>query len=350
VEENLGHWRDMLEGKHAPGSAVLRVKTDIAHKDPAIRDWAAFRIVDTPHPRPEIHDKYRVWPLLDFESALHDHLLGITHIIRGKDLIDSERRQQYLYKYFNWRYPETLHWGRVKIHEFGKLSTSGMSEAIKTGEYTGWDDPRLPTVRALRRRGIQPEALRTFFIELGVGETDISLSMENLYAENRKIVDKTAKRYFFTPKPVKLTIEGAEPTMAQPLLHPSQEDWGRRSIPVEKEVLISYSDAEKLQEKDLLRLKDLYNIKIIEKNPESIRAEYVSGGIEVVREHKGRIIHWAPPEGLKITVLTPTGIDRGIGEKGISEALDDVVQFERYGFARIDTVEDNTVIAYFTHK
>ena len=73
-------------------------------------------------PRPEVADKYNVWPLLDFESAVEDHLLGTTLIIRGKDLTDSETRQRYVYKYMGWKYPETMHWGRVQIHEFGKLT------------------------------------------------------------------------------------------------------------------------------------------------------------------------------------------------------------------------------------
>lgn len=349
-EEALEHWKDMLEGVHAPGSAVLRVRTDIRYRDPAIRDWAAFRIIDTPHPRPEIHDRYHVWPLLDFESALQDHLLGITHIIRGKDLIDSERRQEYLYRYFGWEYPLTLHWGRVKIHEFGRLSTSAMSDAIKRGEYAGWDDPHLPTIRALRRRGIQPEALRTFFINLGVGETDVSLSMENLYAENRKIVDRSAKRYFFVSKPVRLLITGAEPTTAHPLLHPSHEEWGCRCIQVGDTVLLSHSDVEVVSVGEILRLKDLYNIRVIERQPGLIRAEYIGGGIEVVRRQGGRILHWAPVDGVGVRVLMPDGgVDEGIGERGILEAPGEVVQFERYGFVRIDRVEE-VVLACFTHK
>ncbi|KPQ41569.1 MAG: glutamyl-tRNA synthetase, partial [Candidatus Methanoperedens nitroreducens] len=189
VEENLTLWKKMLSGEFKEQGAVLRIKTDISHKDPAIRDWVAFRIIKTPHPRPEVADKYNAWPLLDFEGAVEDHLLGTTLIIRGKDLTDSETRQRYIYKYMGWKYPETMHWGRVQIHEFGKLSTSGLKKAIADGTYTGWDDPRVPTIRALRRRGIRSEALRKFMIELGLGETDISISLDTLYAEDRKIID-----------------------------------------------------------------------------------------------------------------------------------------------------------------
>ena len=103
VEQNLDLWRQMLDGRMAEGGAVLRVKTDMHHKDPAIRDWPAFRIVTASHPL--VGTKYRVWPLLDFESAVEDHLLGTTHIIRGKDLADSGSRQRYLYAAFRLGVP-----------------------------------------------------------------------------------------------------------------------------------------------------------------------------------------------------------------------------------------------------
>ena len=343
-EINMREWKRMLAGEYEERSVVLRVKTDITHKDPAIRDWGAFRIVKTPHPRPEIANKYVVWPLLDFEGALEDHLLGMTHIIRGKDLIDSEHRQKYVYDYFGWTYPHTSHWGRVKMHEFGKFSTSGLRTAIEAGEYSGWDDPRLPTLRALRRRGIRPEALRKFFIEMGVGETDVSLSLDNLYAENRKLIDEGANRYFFVWEPVKLEISGAEPAIARLPLHPGVER-GVREIPVGDSVFVCSQDIKDAKPGDLFRLKDLYNIRITGKG----RVEFAGYDIEIMRKCGGRIIHWTPVDNIPVKVLTPDGEISGIGEFGIADELDKVVQFERYGYARIDSVDDE-VIAYFTHK
>jgi glutamyl-tRNA synthetase len=345
-EKNLGSWKKMISGEYKEQEAVLRIKTDIAHKDPAIRDWVAFRIIKTPHPRPEVGDKYTTWPLLDFEGAVEDHLLGTTLIIRGKDLIDSETRQQYVYKYMGWKYPETMHWGRVQIHEFGKLSTSGLKKAIAEGTYSGWDDPRLPTIRALRRRGIQSLALRKFMIELGLGETDISLSLDTLYAENRKIVDPTANRYFFVWNPVELEVEGAQAKVAKAPLHPSRG--GIRNIPVGTKVLVCQSDVENLKEGERLRLKDLYNIQITGTSP--LSAKFIGTDMDLIKKEKARIIHWAPPDGLKVRVLSPDGEYLGIGEHGIEKELDKVVQFERFGFVRIDSMKDDEVVAYYTHK
>ena len=340
VEENLELWKGMLDGTVAEGEAVLRVKTDMHHKDPAIRDWPAFRIVTAPHPL--VGDKYRVWPLLDFESAVEDHLLGTTHIIRGKDLTDSGSRQRYLYQHLGWQYPRVIHWGRIKIHQFGSFSTSKLRKAIEAGEYSGWDDPRVPTVRAMRCRGIRAEALRKFMIDLGVGETDISISMDSIYAENRKIIDSEANRRFFVWDPVALEIEGDVPALAHAPLHPAI-DRGVREIPAGNRLFICKSDLEGLKVGDNIRLKDLCNIEIISLEP--ARARFLARDMG----QRTKIIHWAPANGPKVRVLRPDGADEGFGEAGIAEELGRVVQFERYGFVQVNSVGE-PIVAYFAHR
>ncbi len=346
VEESLEGWEKMLDGGYRQGEAVVRIKTDIRHPDPAIRDWVAMRITETPHPR--VGDRYRVWPMLDFESAIEDHLQGVTHILRGKDLRDSTRRQEYIYRYLGWEYPFVLHWGRMKIHEYGRLSTSTIAREIQAGVYTGWDDPRLPTIRALRRRGIKPEAVRSFLLNLGVGETDISLSLETLYAENRKLVDPQANRYFFTPEPVEMEIQGVSPRVSRPPLHPNQPERGCREIHVKSKVLLSGGDVTRLEPGSRLRLKDLYNIEVTSLRP--LQARYTGDGLEEVKKEKLPIVHWTPPDGVRVRVLTPEKTREGIGEPGIKNEVGRVVQFERFGFVNIDRLEGGVVIAYFTHK
>ncbi|MCD5409936.1 MAG: glutamate--tRNA ligase [Methanocellales archaeon] len=341
VKTNLEHWGAMLGGKYGEKEAVLRIKTDIKHKDPALRDWVAFRIVKEGHPR--VGDKYAVWPMLDFESAIEDHLLGITHIIRGKDLIDSEKRQKFIYEYLGWKYPKTSHWGRIKIHGIGKFSTSEIKKGIQNGIYAQWDDPRLPTVRALRRRGIQAEAIRNFMIKMGVTETDIAISMDTLYAENRKIVDPSANRYFFVHTPAHLTIENAPSTVAKAPLHPNI-DRGFREILVDGEVLICQDDAATLTAGDRIRLKELYNIQIMSLKP--LKARYTGDDLA---KKGAAIIHWAPIDGVEVKVLAPDGVYEGVGEKDVKSELNNVVQFERFGFVRIDSVDD-IIRAYFAHK
>ncbi len=342
IEANIECWKKMLKSVYEEKEAVLRIKTDMASADPALRDWVALRILKREHPR--VGDKYVVWPTLDFESAIEDHLLGITHIIRGKDLMKSEKRQRFLYDHLGWKYPRTMVWGRIKVQEFGKLSTSELRKRIENGEYVGWDDPQLPTLKALRRRGFQPEAIRRFFISIGVTQTDIAVSMKNLYAENRKAVDALASRYFFVRNPKEMKLKDGISFVAKALKHPSKEDY--REIRTRNTVYISGDDFAKLKQGQRIRLKFLCDVEIEQIEP------LVANVVETPAEDVS-IIQWAPSEGIKVVVKKPDGTDEGIGEPLIASELGNVVQFERYGFVRIDSVmkkeTGKEVVAYFTH-
>jgi len=347
-KENLRLWEDMLAGKYRDGEAVLRIKTDIAHKNPAMRDWVAFRVIDSDHPR--IGRKYIVWPMLDFESAIEDHELGTTLIIRGIDLADSEGRQKYIYNYLGWGYPETLHWGRVRLEEFGKFSTSMIKKAIAEGRYTGWDDPRLPTLMAMRRRGIQPETIRRTMVGLGLGENDVALSMETIYAENRKVLDPKVSRYFFVQDPVKLSIKGAPETQVKNPLHPGYKERGAREYVLKPDasgvtdVYISKKDADELRNGETIRFMSLFNAKI-KKDPTGVSADYVPGKILDVKK-----VQWVS-EYVDADLVTPEGTLKGYCEKAASSVnVGDVVQFERVGFARLDSKDDTRMVFYYGHR
>ena len=273
VNNNLELWRKMNDREgFQPGDAVLRVKTDMSLKNPALRDWPAARIQTNPHPR--VGDKWRVWPLLDFQSAIEDYLQGVTHIIRGKDLMDSTRKQTLLYEHFGWNYQETIYWGRVKVHEFGAFSTSQMKKDIAEGTFDGWDDPRLPTLSALSRRGIKPESLRAFWIELGLTQKDISVPLSTLYSHNTKAIDHQAPRLAFVRNayPVKLT--GEFPKVGTISSH-SDTEMPPRQYSIDEGVWIEEEDSGKP-----IRLKDLCDIDS-EGNVESID-----------RSDKRSVVHW----------------------------------------------------------
>jgi glutamyl-tRNA synthetase len=344
VDENLAEWERMRDD--ATGT-VLRVKTDIEHKNPALRDWVAFRIVDVDeHPHPLTGDEYRVWPMLDFQSAVDDHLLGTTHIIRGKDLRDSEGRQRYVYDAFGWSYPEVLHWGRISVEEYGTLSTSSLAEAIQNGEYEGWDDPRVPTVRALLRRGIRGDALRDALLELGVSDSDVEFSMEHVYSANRALVDDAANRYFLVRDPVRVEVEDAPETVAHPPLHPD-DDRGVREIRVGDAVLLEPDDLP--EEGERLRLKSLYNVEVVSREPPVVR--HVGNDLSLVREGDASVVHWASAlegETVEATLRTPEGDETGVVEETAREEVGDVVQFERVGFARVE--DDEPFVAFFAHR
>ncbi|MHC1610544.1 MAG: glutamate--tRNA ligase [Candidatus Methanospirareceae archaeon] len=348
VEENMEYWEKMLRGGYEEKEAVLRIKTEMANPDPALRDWVAFRVLKRDHPR--VGEKYVVWPTLDFESAIEDHMLGLTHIIRGKDLMKSEKRQRFLYDHLGWEYPVTILWGKIRIHEFGKFSTSELRKAIERGEYEGWDDPKLPTLKALRRRGFQPEAIRKFFISMGVTQNDIAVSMKNLYAENRKMVDGVARRYFFVRNPVEMRLQEVDyPLVAKALKHPSRGE--HREITTGNTVYLSDTDLARLREGQKIRLKYLCTVEV--ERTEPLVARVLDRATEPTTEMP--VIQWAPTDGIKVVVKRPDGIEEGLGEPLIATELGNVVQFERYGFVKIDSVEkkergaETEVVAYFTH-
>lgn len=341
VEENLRRFDDMLAGKYQEGEITMRVKTDIAHPDPAVRDFAAMRVLTSvKHPRrPEIF----VYPLMNFSVAVDDHLLGMTHVIRGKDHIANTRRQEYIYRYFGWKMPHFYHYGRMSIAGL-ELSTSGMRKGINEGLYTGWDDIHLGTLRALARRGIQPEAVRAAVVDIGMGDTDISFSWENLFAQNKAIIDAEADRYFFVPDAVPVTVANAPAMEAHAPIYPNHPERGERVLSFTGSVLLPRSEIETGR---MLRLKDLFNIRITGEGS----AEYAGDSLAAARAAKAPIVQWLPTDaGVPCSLLTPEGTSEGYCEVAVLNYDQKIVQFERVGFARIDSVKDGHVTAYFTHR
>ena len=343
VEENLALWEDMLAGTFEEGAITVRVKTDIAHPDPAMRDFSIFRIVaHPPHPRCDA----RVYPLMNFSVAVDDHLLGMTHVIRGKDHIANTRRQQYIYDYFGWEQPTYFHYGRMSIGDV-VLSTSAMKAGIASGEYTGWDDIHLGTLKAIARRGFSPEAVRNAMVDIGIGQTDINFSWDNLYAANKAIVDPIANRYFFVPEPVLCEVSGASERVATPLKNPNDEAKGTRALTFTGEI---YLPSDELSDGRMLRLKDLFNVRVCEENG-GFSLVYAGDSLEEARAEHAQIVQWLPKEAaVACTLHTPGGITTGVCEPDVRTEADAVVQFERVGFARIDSVSDTDVSAYFAHK
>ncbi|MEA2003597.1 MAG: glutamate--tRNA ligase, partial [archaeon] len=193
-EENLKRWKDMFS-QYKEGEAVVRIKTDIKHKNPAVRDWPAFRINEEPHPRTK--NKYRVWPLMNFAVAVDDHDLKLTHIIKGKDHITNTGRQMYMYDYLNWKRPEFIHIGRINFKGF-EVSTSKKKIAIDEKKYKGWDDVRIPFIKALKRRGFKADAIKRIAIETGPSRTDKTVDIKDFFKTieryNKEIIDPTSRR------------------------------------------------------------------------------------------------------------------------------------------------------------
>ncbi|MCK4952904.1 glutamate--tRNA ligase [Candidatus Bathyarchaeota archaeon] len=356
--EHMTRWKHMLSGTYQEGKAVVRIKTDLRHPNPAVRDWPALRIINTQkYPHPRVGSKYSVWPLYNFACGIDDHLMGVTHIIRGKEHLTNQIRQQYLYHYFGWEYPQAIHYGRLKISG-ASLSKSKILQGLRSGLFHHWDDPRLATFAALRRRGITPEAIQRLIIDVGPKTVDIMLSWENLYAYNRKIIDAAANRYFFIHNPRQLIVKNIPQNFNVKLpLHPDHPERGFRFFeikPTESNAsfLISDSDANLIKKGEKRRFIGLFNFQVERVKKNQIEAFFHSESHKEAKKLGVPLIHWLPLNtGIRCEVKMPdASLINGIAEDACKTLRGgEIIQFERFGFTRIDALEPN-LITYFAHR
>jgi len=343
VATTMDKFEKMLAGDYEEEKAIFVVKTDLQHPNPAIRDFVGLRIVkSTPHPLKG--DKYCLYPMMNFSVAIDDHFLGLTHVLRGKDHLNNTQRQAYLFKYFGWKVPHYTHYGLVSVPD-AILKTSTVGKGIKSGEYSGWDDVRLGTVRALAKRGFRPEAIRNYWVDCGIKETDVEFSWDNIYAYNKAIVDKTANRYFFVWDPGPLQVCGVNELHASAPRHPDHPELGNREFNLTSPIIIHVveKDLNNAMEAGKVRLKDLGNVEF-----RSGKALYQGNDLSVLKEGY-RIIHWVPDNCTPAAVIMPTGERKdGFVENIPKEEEGKVVQFERFGFVKVEKVSPK-LVAYFTH-
>ena len=302
-ETQLRRWKKMLRHGFKEGEAVLRIKTDLEAKNPAVRDLPGFRIVDNPkHPLV----KKKVWPLYNFASAIDDHLFKVTHIMRGQEHSTNETKQRFLYQHLNWKYPFTITLGRFSMTD-AVLSKSTIREGIEKREYDDWDDPKLGTLRALKRRGFQPDALRGIIMDVGPKPNDITISMENLSAYNRRIIDSIANRYFFIENPKIIEIKGLPFRKAKIALHPNAKR-GFREFSLSKNFFVDDSDFDKYEGLEV-RLKDLCNIKLGDVS------KYTGNEVKSIPK-----IQWVPFRYIKVRIIILGKVMEGYGEINLKKA------------------------------
>ena len=354
IEKNLEEWENMLDRKYHEREAVVRLKTGMDQKDPALRDQIIMRISEAEHPK--VGNKYIVWPMLEYSWAIDDHLIDISHIIRGIDLVKEGIIEEFIWDHFGWKKAELLYYGRLKFPDL-KLSKTEARNQIQKGIYDGWDDPRTWSLQSLKRRGIKPEALKESLLDLSMSQSGITFSVNWLYSKNQDIIDDISHRYFYVEDPVSLTINQIPngKYIAEPLLLPTSPEKGKRRIKCtpknnQLELFITLSDVKTLKKDQVIRLKDLINIKISSIDIANKNLEAIYHSKELNREFS--IIQWVPKdENVKVSILKPDGtISKGNGEIDLLKIpMNQTIQFERYGFVNPDRLEKNHLYCYFTH-
>jgi glutamyl-tRNA synthetase len=342
AEKNLELWRKMLSGGFKEGEAAVRIKTDMKHPNPAFRDRVLLRIAERDHPR--IGRKYRVWPMLEFSWAVDDHVLGVTHVLRGKDLVMEDMMEEFIWQRMGWKVAEFIHYGLLNIEE-AKLSKSGSRKAIEIGEYSGWDDPRTWSMQSLRRRGIKPQAIKNFILGMGLSLADVTVPAEILYAKNRKLIDKEANRYFVVLQPEEIAVYGGmkiKSTKAP--LHPDFKKRGSRLLKVNPaKIYIERDDLKRFEGKGI-GLINLATVKL------GKRSNFVSKKIKIETQK----IHWVSEPNVFVRIVMPNGTTKkALGEEDMLKLREnDVIQMQRVGFARVDSVNKvkRDIVLYFAHK
>ena len=343
VETQMERFDKFMAGDYADGEAVVVIKTDIAHPNPAIRDFVALRLVRAPHPR--TGTKYIAYPMMNFSTAVDDYLMKMTHVIRGKDHLNNTFRQEYVFDYFGWKKPIYYHYGLINIPDT-VLKTSTIKKAIQAGEYSGWDDVRTGTVRALKMRGIRPEAIRKYWVESGIKYVDIEFSWQTLYVMNRDIIDTDSNRYFYVQDPVKYDITGIDSIQGEAPRHPDHPERGSRkySLDGNKTVYLAHSDSDMFEQEKRIRLKDLCNLNYGQP------AVYDGNDISVLKNGV-HAVQWVADGGVGAKLLMPDGsVLEGYVEPEILKETNDMVQLERVGFARLEKNSKDGVTLVFAHR
>ena len=350
--DSMDLWKEMLSSSK---EGILRLRGDMTCANTAMRDPTLFRIIDKPHPLQG--DKYRVWPTYDFAGAVEDSLSGVTHPFRTKEYELRDECYFMLLQLLKLRKPHLMEFARLSI-EGMPVSKRKIKPLIEKGSVSGYDDIRLPTLRGLKKRGILPEAIKQFVLEQGISKTESTVTFGLVEAANRKLIDSMTKRFFFVDDPVKIIVENAPEKMKEIKFHPVNQELGSRSIKTGKTFFVTKTDVDNLKVGDIFRLKDLYNVKIKNKNKE-VLAEYA--GDKLIPDSAK--IQWTTDKYIEMKVLVPhllfiddkynkDSLEQvyGFAEEAVSKLkTGEIIQFERFGFVRIENI-DNKITGFFSHK
>jgi len=341
VETNLRIWDELVAKIHKEGAYVIRFKGDMQSPNYSLRDTNLFRIIS--HPHPLTGEKYTLWPTYDLANAVEDEACGITHILRSSEF--RNELQQLIRDALKFRRPEVIQFSRFNF-KGTPVAKRLLRPLVEKKLVSGWDDPRMPTVDGLRRRGILPEAIRDFTLQVGYTKTEHEYDWSMLLSINRKLLDPVSKRLFFVPDPVPLEVKGAPRKKATISYHPERK-LGARSIQTSGRFFVPAADLKALKKGSKFRLMDLYDAELTSGAPRP-SAKYA--GDRLLPDTKK--LQWVAEDGVETRVLVPGPLFddrgefngeslkevRGLAEKSVSRVqVGEVLQFPRFGFCRADS-------------
>jgi glutamyl-tRNA synthetase len=351
--ENSKLFKKMLNGDFEDGGAALRLKLEMKAENTTMRDPVVLRIIRHEHYRQGT--KYVVWPTYDFNTPIIDSIEGITDAIRSKEYELRDELDLKILEFLGLRRPTIRSIARLEIKDniTSKRKTNAL---IEKGKLSGYDDPRLITIAGLRRRGIQPQAIKEFVLRFGMSKTNSVVGIDMLLAENRKVIDDIAKRLFAVREPVEVGISGMplDYKKVELNLHP-KKNLGKRECSVSNRLLISGSDAKSLKPGHKFRFKDAFNVEVEKIGAKGIEAKFI--GNENIDAPKFQWVDATHKVRCKLVEIGPLLVNDEFNEKSLTTSdayaeeyvnrleKDEIVQFERVGFFKLDDVKQKAFIA-----
>jgi glutamyl-tRNA synthetase len=350
-EANTKLFDEMLAGKHEEDSTIIRFKGDMKSNNTALRDPTIARIKKDKHYRQG--NKYVVWPTYDINTPVIDSIRGVTDVIRSKEFELRDELARQILEALGMRVPRIHSEARLVIKN-NITHKSALNKLIKSNDVEGWDDPRLVTIAGLRKRGVQPQAIKSFVLRFGMSKMDGKVGMDMLLAENRVIIDGMAKRLFAIEDPIEVHVNGIPPELKKAVLklHPTK-NLGTREVNISNKFLITHDDAKTLKEGFLFRLKDLFNVKV-EKTGLVIHAQFA--GNENIDAPKFQWVNADDKVTCKLIRIGDLVIDEVFNPKSLIESTayaeryvdelkrNEIVQFERVGFFKLDDFNEKSFI------
>ncbi len=361
VDMNLEEFEQMVAGNVRENTAVVRLKGDMKSQNSVMRDPVMFRILHEKHPLQERY--YHLWPLYDFESSYMDFKLGTTHIIRSSEFgTMREELQGFLIEAFGGQKPTFFSYGRYNIVG---CPTKGrvIRELVESGVVSGWDDIRLVTIAGLKKRGIQPEVITDLIREKGTTPKSTTIAWSDIVKFNRIHLTPKSRHFFAVRKPFAIYVKDAPKKEVELVNNPDNPDLGSRILHTKDSFYIDKYDSKLFKVGRLIRLKDLYNIEVLQFNE--------SSGIWICKYAENQDldkrmpkIQWVPTHSSKEGELTipdllepkPGKINRKSMKKirlklehNVQSIGDgEIVHFERIGYAKLFRVE-NKIRGHLVH-
>uniref|UniRef100_A0AC34R474 Glutamate--tRNA ligase n=1 Tax=Panagrolaimus sp. JU765 TaxID=591449 RepID=A0AC34R474_9BILA len=305
VEKNLELWEEMKNGTPKGQECCVRIKIDMKSNNGALRDPTIYRCKAETHV--QTGDKYKVYPTYDFACPIVDSVEGVTHALRTTEYHDRDDQYYFICDALGLRKPHIWEYARLNMTHT-VMSKRKLTQLVDEGIVEGWDDPRLPTVRGIMRRGLTVEGLKQFILAQGGSRSVVVMEWDKLWAFNKKIIDAIAPRYTaLEGKLVPVTVNGQENSTAEVNLHPKDAGIGQKTIHYGPTIYVEQVDADFMKEGDVVTFVNWGNLKLTKVEKEGDHVVKIEADLDLDNKNFKNT--------LKVTWLTEPLVDIEINFK-----------------------------------